>query len=379
MNGRALALGTVAALAVTGMFAQRRGSRELTALTAVPGLSPTRSWKGIVGAAKGGPLLEAWKASLARFPFDLSIEVVGSLKAQDAWMEEVKRPESGTFRMCMWARETESPSGAAPFSPFMVAHRLFDVSASRRSPKLALSWALAQIEEDDDEKPVIDAEAVEVAKNALRMWARDDARSALKDEKGYAAAVDACTKSYFAQWASILKTYKSAKTLMRSWPHLIRNHDKESDLRPLLEEPNEEWDSCLSRILASLSCPTATGRLLRLTDYGQAMADCYATWVVSGRDPLVKLTERDLRNFSVDAQIERWLATASAKKATEVQIAKYRRELEQVAVPALQWIAQNDPPLFREAAKYNAGLRAKRAGLIKAANGVFALQRIAIL
>ena len=81
----------------------------------------------------------------------------------------------------------------------------------------------------------------------------------------------------------------------------------------------------------------------------------------------------------MDAQIERWLATASAKKATEVQIAKYRRELEQVAVPALQWIAQNDPPLFREAAKYNAGLRAKRAGLIKAANGVFALQRIAIL
>jgi len=379
MNGHTLTFTSLAGLAVAGLVAQRRGSRELTALTAVPGLSPARSWKGIVGAAKGGPSLEAWKASLARFPFDLSIEVVGSLKAQDAWMREVQRPESGTFRMCMWARETEFPNGPAPFSPFMVAHRLFDVHDSSLSPKLALSRALAQIEEDDDDKPVIDAEAVEVAKNALRMWARDDARSALKDEKGYAAAVDACTQSYFAQWASILKTCKNAKMLSRGWPHLIRNYGNASDLRPLLEEPNEEEDSCLSRILASLSCPTATGRLLRLTDYGQAMADCYATWVVSGRDPLVKLTERDLRNFSVDAQIKRWLATASAKKATEVQIAKYRHELERVAVPALQWIAQNEPQLFREAAKYNAGLRAKRAGRIEAANGVFALQRIAIL
>ena len=96
MNGRTLTLGIAAGLAVAGMVAQRRrGSRTLTSLTAPQGLSPAQPWKGLVGAAKGGPSLENWKESLARFPFDLSIEVVGSLKASEAWLAGVRRPGPG--------------------------------------------------------------------------------------------------------------------------------------------------------------------------------------------------------------------------------------------------------------------------------------------
>ena len=138
-------------------------------------------------------------------------------------------------------------------------------------------------------------------------------------------------------------------------------------------------------MLVSLCCPTAAGRLLRLTDYSQAMADCYATHIVSGRNPLVKLTVRDLTHFSVDAQVKRWLATASAKKATEGQIAKYRRELERVAVPVLRFLCEPDANdydrsyLLRQAVRLAEALHAQRAGLIEAANGVFAIQRVVVL
>ena len=103
---------------------------------------------------------------------------------------------------------------------------------------------------------------------------------------------------------------------------------------------------------------------------------------MSGRNPLVWLTVRDLERFSVDAQVKRWLATASAKKATEGQIAKYRRELERVAVPVLRFLCAPDDDrsgLLREAVRMAEVLHAQRTGLIKAANGVFAIQRVVML
>ena len=398
-NGLLLTLGAVGAVAVAGAVAQRRrGSPALSSLTAAPGLSPSQPWKGIVGAAKGGPSMEAWKEAFARFPFDLSIEVVGSMKAQEAWLQKMPRPAPGKLRVCVWARDTETerstaariqaerkqaPSEAfALFSPFTVAHRLFDATTSALvsdpTRKLALSRALwAEVTEGGDGTE--EGEAAEM----LREWAFDacDAAHAIdieEDEEGYDAALEACAEADFAKWASIQKVYRDARDLLMPTPHYLEADSDEAVL-PLREKGEDTSYGLPSRVLVSLACPTAAGRLLRLTDYGQAMADCYATWAVSGRSPLVELTERDLRSFSVDAQVKRWLATASAKKATEGQIQKYRRELERVAVPVLQWIGANDPILFRRAASLSEDLRTQRAGLIQAANDLYALQRVAVL
>jgi len=396
MNGRDLTLGIAAGLAVAGVVSQRRrGSRELTALTAPQGFSPSQPWKGIVGAAKGGPSLEDWKASLARFPLSLSVEVVGSEKAAEAWLQKVQRPDPGKLRVCVWARGQEvwnilenrkqSPSEAfALLSPFTFAHRLFDFASATNlrdeSNKIPLSTDLAGIVSDDPNK-----EDTDKALTAIREWAFDgcDTAHAIdieEDEEAHDAALDACAEESLAQWASIRKTYADTQEslLLRSGPHFINDFSPTNPLEPLLER-YEGIDEFVSRVLASLCCPTAAGRLLRLTNYSQAMADCYATWTVSGRNPLVKLTQRDLSNFSVDAQIKRWLATASAKKATEVQIQKYRRELERVAVPTLQYIKKKDSSLFRDAVALSTQLRERRQGLIEAANAMYALQRLVVI
>ena len=402
MNGRDLTLGIAAGLAVAGMVAKRRrGSRELTSLTAPQGLSPAQPWRGLVGAAKGGPALEGWKQALGRLPFDLSIQVVGTRKTSEAWLARVRRPGPGTVRMCIWARDTmdrsattaiqserkQAPSDAfALFSPFTVAHRLFDVSymALTEDPNhaLALSQALGEVVREG---------SGEVNVDVLREWAYEDCEDAgagldpEEDQEAYDEAMDACSEAIFTRWGEIQKVYRDAEDLFRSEPlYLDNDADLPDDVAALLEN-YEERSHLISRVLVSLCCPTAAGRLLRLTDYSQAMADCYATHVVSGRNPLVRLTERDLERFSVDAQVKRWLATASAKKATEGQIAKYRRELERVAVPVLRFLREPDENgddqsgLLSEAVRLSEELHTQRAGLIEAANGVFAIQRVVVL
>ena len=405
MNGRDLTLGIAAGLAVAGMVAQRRrGSRELTALTAPQGLSPAQPWKGLVGAAKGGPARQAYTEAFARFPFDLSIEVVGTQRAEEAWLARVRRPGPGKVKMCIWARDRmdprehrtaaaiqsgrkQAPSDAfALFSPFTVAHRLFDVSytALTQDPNhaLALSQALGEVVREG---------SGEVDVDMLREWAHDDCEDAgagldpEEDQEAYDEAMDACSEATYTRWGKIQKVYRDAEDLFRSEPLYFDNYaDLPDDVAALLER-YEERSHLISRVLVSLFCPTAAGRLLRLTDYSQAMADCYATHVVSGRNPLVKLTVRDLERFSVDAQVKRWLATASAKKATEGQIGKYRRELERVAVPVLRFLCEPDANddersgILREAVRLAEALHAQRAGLIEAANGVFAIQRVVVL
>ena len=402
MNGRDLTLGIAAGLAVAGMVAKRRrGSRELTSLTAPQGLSPAQPWRGLVGAAKGGPALEGWKQALGRLPFDLSIQVVGTRTASEAWLARVRRPGPGKVRMCIWARDTmdrsattaiqserkQAPSDAfALFSPFTVAHRLFDVSymALTEDPNhaLALSQALGEVVREG---------SGEVNVDVLREWAYEDCEDAgagldpEEDQEAYDEAMDACSEAIFTRWGEIQKVYRDAEDLFRSEPlYLDNDADLPDDVAALLEN-YEERSHLISRVLVSLCCPTAAGRLLRLTDYSQAMADCYATHVVSGRNPLVWLTVRDLERFSVDAQVKRWLATASAKKATEGQIAKYRRELERVAVPVLRFLREPDENgddqsgLLSEAVRLSEELHTQRAGLIEAANGVFAIQRVVVL
>lgn len=405
MNGRILTLGALAGLAVAGVVAKRRrGSPALTSLTAPQGLSPAQPWKGVVGAAKGGPALEGWKQALGRLPFDLSIQVVGSLKASEAWLASVRRPSPGKVKMCIYARDTMSPrehSAAAAiqsgrkqapsdafalFSPFTVAHRLFDMSYSvlTQDPNhaLALSQALGEVVMEGSGEADVDV---------LQGWAHDDCEDAgadldpEEDEDAWDEAMDGCAEAIFTRWGEIQKVYRDAEDLFQSEPLYVDNDaDLPDDVAALLER-HEERSHLISRVLVSLFCPTAAGRLLRLTDYSQAMADCYATHVVSGRNPLVKLSVRDLERFSVDAQVKRWLATASAKKATEGQIAKYRRELERVAVPVLRFLRDPDAHgddrsgLLQQAVRLAEALHAQRAGLIEAANGVFAIQRVVVL
>lgn len=405
MNGRDLTLGTLAGLVIAGVVAKRRrGSRELTSLTAPQGLSPAQPWRGLVGAAKGGPALEGWREALGRLPFDLSIEVVGTLKASEAWLAGVRRPGPGRVKMCIYARDTlsplersaataiqsgrkQAPSDAfALFSPFTVAHRLFDMSysAMTKDPKhaLALSQALSDVVLEGSGGVDVDV---------LGEWAYEDCEDAgagldpEEDEDAWNEAMDGCAEATFTRWAGIQKVYRDAQDLFQNDPLYIDEDARlPADVAALLER-GEERSHFFSRVLVSLFCPTAAGRLLRLTDYSQAMADCYATHVVSGRNPLVRLTVRDLTHFSVDAQVKRWLATASAKKATEGQIAKYRRELERVAVPVLRFLCEPDANdddrsgLLREAVRLAEELHTQRAGLIEAANGVFAIQRVVVL
>ena len=407
MNGRDLTLGALAGLVVAGVVAKRRrGSRELTSLSAPQGLSPAQPWKGLVGAAKGGPTMEGWKASLARLPFDLSIEVVGTLKASEVWLAGVRRPGPGKVKMCIYAREhggnrKQAPSDAfALFSPFTVAHRLFDMSYSTltKDPKhaLALSQALGEVVRGEHGLPLTVGSG-EADVDVLREWAHDDCEDAgadldpEEDEDAWNEAMDGCAEVTFTRWAGIRQTYLDAADgdgdagLFQSDPlYIYEDAPLPADVAALLERL-EEYSHLISRVLVSLFCPTAAGRLLRLTDYSQAMADCYATHIVSGRNPLVRLTVRDLTHFSVDAQVKRWLATASAKKATEGQIGKYRRELERVAVPVLRFLREPDANdddrsgLLWDAVRRAEELHAQRAGLIEAANGVFAIQRVVVL
>ena len=212
MNGRDLTLGTLAGLAVAGFVAQRRGSRELTSLTAPQGLSPAQPWKSVVGAAKGGSALEDWKRALHRLPFSLSIEVVGSAKASHAWLKKVKRPRPGKLKMCIYARDRldpkerseavaiqwhrkQTPSDAfALFSPFTVAHRLFDMSYAVQiadpNHALELSEALWDV-------MVVNGSG-SAARDVLRAWAHDDCADAggfdPEDEAASDEAMDACVE-----------------------------------------------------------------------------------------------------------------------------------------------------------------------------------------
>ena len=379
MNGRDLTLGALAGLAVAGLVAQRRrGSRELTALTAPQGLSPAQPWKGLVGAAKGGPARESWKQAMDRLPFDLSIEVVGTYSAFDEWIAAVKRPKPGMVKVCVRSRDIEAydlrmklgrPYENTTFTPFAIVHRLYDmtftsatdITAFRTSSvllgfqKLALSNTIAGTELTQNRSVT----------SVLEEWAQEDCQSMAP------ANLDVCRRSIFDRWEAIKRAYDSR-------PEKGYGIQEFFGMPPGWEGEPEVWDNDVRGVAYSLFCPTAAGRLLVFADFNQAMADCYATHMLSGRNPLLTLTERDLAYFSVDDQIERWLATASAKKSTDLQIARYRSTLEERAVPVLKALRKVDgalPALVQDWA----GFRERRPKLIEAATDLLSLQRVVVM
>lgn len=386
-----------------------RGSRALTALDLYKGqeLAPAQPWKRLVGAARGGPALQAYQRGLARLPLDVTIDVVRSVRAQDAWLQEVRRPAPGKLRISIYARshgEAGSDTGAAVrvqternrvpsdafalYTPFVIAHRLFDSTYSgANGAKLAGSQALASI---------VMGEGESIDSDVFREWAMDDSEYASvaapqgedeDDEEArmaaYDEATDAFVTSFYERWAGISDAYEEAYRQDILPGTTIEGRLYDTPIPPKVRaalgdhvEASEETGHLISRVLTSLACPTAAGRLLRLTDGGQAMADCYATWVVSGRDPLLALTEDDFKRFSPERQVARWLASAPGARGTPVQAARYKKTLEEVAVPVLRWLGHADPDVFRQAASQAESLARVRLPLIHAANDFLAIQRV---
>lgn len=411
MNGRTLTLGFAAGLAAASTLAasrDARGSRALTALDLYKGqeLAPAQPWKRLVGAARGGPALQAYQRGLARLPLDVRIDVVRSVRAQDAWLQEVRRPAPGKLRISIYARshgEAGSDSGAAArvqaernrrpsdafalFTPFGIAHRLFDSTYSGTpGAKLAGSQALSSI---------VMGEGESIDSDVFREWAMDDSEYESvaapqdedeDDEEARMAddeATDAFITSLYERWEAITDAYEDAYKQDILSGTTIEGSLYDKPIPPKVRaalgdyvEASEETGHLISRVLTSLTCPTAAGRLLRLTDGSQAMSDCYATWVVGGRNPLLALSEDDLKRFSPERQVARWLASEPGSRGTPVQAARYQKTLEEVAVPVLRWLGRADPDVFRTAASQAESLAHVRLPLIHAANDFLAIQRV---
>ena len=403
LDGTHLALGVVAAVAAAGAVASRsRGSRALSSMTAVAGLDPSQPWKAMVGAAKGGPSQEKWKAAFQNYPFDVDLHVIGgwaalnSLRDMTAWLRKVHRPAPGKLKIVVeaitfsasprMARRTEADRKQAPsdafalMTPFMTLHRIFDSSfsqkfSSKSMPALALTEALGAVVS----KGLGGSRRSQPVPEELYEWAMEDCGYSVtaqqQDERD--AEVDVCVEGMMARWTDASTVYAESQDLLLGG-RFIDETDEVAEAFEPYREKGEDHARVFSRVVASLTCPTAAGRLIRLTSYSEAMADCYATWAIGNRNPLVRLTEDDLREFRVDKQIDRWLKSIGGQQnTTDVAIKRYRESLERVAVPVLRWVAENDKSsAFAKAIAAGKKLHARREPLIHACNEVLGMQRV---
>jgi hypothetical protein len=398
-DGTKFALGAVGLLAAAGAVASRsRGSRALSSMTVDPRLrEASQPWKAMVGAAKGGPSQQKWTQAFRNYPLDIDLHVVGNRRDMEAWLRKVHRPVAGKLKIVVEARtfgadpqmarrieagRKQAPSDAfALMTPFTTLHRIFDSSysqtfSSKSMPALALTENLGAIVSEG----LGGSRRSQPVPEELYEWAMEDCGDSVtaqqQDERD--AEVDACVEGMMARWTDAATVYDESSDLLLGGGMYIDETDEVAEAFEPYREKGEDHARVFSRVVASLTCPTAAGRLLRLTDYSQAMADCYATWAIGGRNPLVKLTADDLRDFRVDKQIDRWLKSIGGEKnTTEVAIRRYRESLERVAVPVLRWVAENDESDAIDMA-LSAGrmLHNQRELLIHACNDVLSIQRV---
>jgi hypothetical protein len=397
-DGTKFALGAVGLLAAAGAVASRsRGSRALSSMTAVAGLDPSQPWKAMVGAAKGGPSQEKWKAAFRNYPLDVDLHVVGDLRDMTAWLRKVHRPAPGKLKIVVEARtfrsdpqmarrieanRKQAPSDAfALMTPFTTLHRMFDSSFSQNfsswsMPALALTEALGAVVSEG----LGGSRRSQPVPEELYEWAMEDCGYSVtaqqQDERD--AEVDVCVEGMMAKWTDASAGYDESQDLLLGGGMFIDETDEVAEAFEPYREKGEDHARVFSRVVASLTCPTAAGRLLRLTDYSQAMADCYATWAIGNRNPLVRLTEDDLRDFRVDKQIDRWLKSIGGQQnTTDVAIKRYRENLERVAVPVLRWVSENDESdAIEMAIAATRILHGQREPLIHACNEVLGMQRV---
>ena len=389
LYGTHLALGVVAAVAAAGAVASRsRGSRALSSMTVDPNLrEASQPWKAMVGAARGGESLEKWKSALRTYPLDIDLHVVGNRRDMGAWLRKVHRSAPGKLKIVVEARTFGSdpqlarrieadrkqvPSDAfALMTPFTTMHRVFESSFSQfqydTMPALALTERIGD---------VVSGGTLWHANKDIRKvfyeWAMEDCG----DKRD--AEVDACVKDMMSKWTDASSVYEKSQDVLLGGNYFIKETDEVAQAFEPYREKGDDHARVFSRVVVSLTCPTAAGRLMRLTDYSQAMADCYATWAIANRNPLVKLTEDDLRDFRVEKQIDRWLKSIGGEKnTTDVAIRRYRESLERVAVPVLRWVAENDSSgAIEKAVLAGRPLHAKREPLINACNEVLSIQRV---
>ena len=313
MNGRDLTLGVVAGLAVAGALASKRtGSRALSSMTAPSIQRPAQPWKGLVGAAKGGPSQEKWRTAYRNYPLEIDLQVVDETDLE-SFCSTVRRPAPGRLKLIVSAytftadseyasyiersRKQDPSYSLALMTPFAVMHRVFDESYGAQvycNKLLVLTVALNRAYASHDAS--YNEPQFRPADNFVRA---DGSRS---------------------KWLSAFSVYTKSGVLNPRSRISDDNKEAWKAFRPYAET-DEAPDYVFSRVVASLTCPTAAGRLIRITTFGQAMADCYATWAIANRNPLVRVTEDDLRNFRVDKQVERWLKSIGGEKnTTEVAI-----------------------------------------------------------
>jgi hypothetical protein len=389
LDGTHLALGVVAAVAAAGAVASRsRGSRALSSMTAVAGLDPSQPWKAMVGAAKGGPSQEKWKTAFRNYPLDIDLHVVEDKCEADAWLCRTPRPLPGKLNLLVLARtfsanpqmaraveqlRKKAPSGAiALMTPFTTMHRVFDASflseMDRTAPALMLTDQLSELMSSGKRDEFLDSKR----STTFSKWGDEDCIE--HQDPG-------CRKRLREKWESARSVYIESRELLVTDRYFIDATEAFYDAMAPYADDVEYDGGTFTRVVASLTCPTAAGRLLRLTDYAQAMADCYATWAVANRNPLVRLTVDDLRKFSVDNQIDRWLKSIGGQQnTTDMAIKRYREKLEQVAVPVLRWVVENDKSsAFAKAIAAGKKLHARREPLIKACNDVLSIQRTLVI
>ena len=397
-DGTKFALGAVGLLAAAGAVASRsRGSRALSSMTVDPNLhDPSQPWKAMIGAAKGGPSQQKWKQAFRNYPLDIDLHVVGSRREEEAWLRKVHRPAPGKLKIVVDARtfgsnpqearrieagRKQAPSDAfALMTPFTTLHRIFDSSytqiSSKSPPPLALTAELGSLVVEG----LGGSRRYTEVPEQMYEWAMEDCGDSVtaqqQDERD--AEVDACVQGMIARWLEAATVYDESQDLLLGGGMFLDETDEVVEAFEPYREKNEDHARVFSRVVASLTCPTAAGRLMRLTDYSQAMADCYATWAIANRNPLVKLTEDDLRDFRVEKQIDRWLKSIGGEKnTTDVAIRRYRESLERVAVPVLRWVAENDSSgAIEKAVSAGRPLHAKREPLINACNDVLSIQRV---
>jgi hypothetical protein len=358
-------------------------------MTLAPGIdAPALPWKAIVGAARGGESLGKWKSSFQNYPMDIDLHVMEDKCEADAWLCRTPRPLPGKLNLLVLARtfsanpqlaraveqqRKDAPSGAfALMTPFTTMHRVFDASLSsemdRTSPALTLTDQISELLSAGKRDEFLDSKR----STTFSKWGDEDCIE--YQDLG-------CRKRLREKWESARSVYIESRELLVTDRYFIDDTEAFYDAMEPYADGAEYDGGTFTRVVASLACPTAAGRLLRLTDYAQAMADCYATWAIANRNPLVRLTEGDLRYFSVDKQIERWLTSIGGRQnATDMAIKRYRETLERVAVPVLRWVAQNDKSsAFAKAISAGKTLYSQREPLIQACNDVLSIQRTLVI
>jgi hypothetical protein len=374
VSGNKLVLAAVAALAAAGAT-RRRGSPKLEELRVDPqtvpqGVRVSTPFKGIMGAARGGPSFARYEQAFARAPFDLRMVLVGSdslrfsrgpsetlpASLRRELVRGLARPEGTvTFVQALpglssqgltleegiarvqEGRKTSRKDAFAIMSPFTVAHRLFDLSYTNSASPLGgvISDSVLMHEEVPDVGDVIEALREQAGDDddlidagALRAQIQEQMSDADEDEiedvfwqrreELVSEALEETAESVVEACRTLIEA-----DVVRTNSLDFDDPDEIAEVLDLNPIPYmyEDYNELMNRVFASLICPTAAGRKMLLTDLSQAAADCFATWTLSynpskerGSIPVRAITADELIRFDAEAWASKWYEANKHKR-----------------------------------------------------------------